>query len=306
MNGRIDDRMEEYERGFREAVLDLKPDGIEGMVFGDIYLDEHKEWVERVCSDIGVRSLEPLWKMEPRRVIEEFARRPGPVSPGAGGPLPELTAREREVLGQIVRGLSSAEIARETQHHASSDPDVAWMMATRALAIRELLTQEARRLKRTHSGAALVVTGCYAELEPDQATALGVDMVVGNRDKDRIVELVRNLDPTRLVNNASGWTDAGAGHVADVHEVAALAAVLEHPRRNAVLEAGAEDRGIGRRREPPVRAAFSLGVSGMLVRRGRSTPSAEGVDSLGRPGRNQRLPRKRSGLSVNLASAGSL
>jgi threonylcarbamoyladenosine tRNA methylthiotransferase MtaB len=50
--------------------------------------------------------------------------------------------------------------------------------------------QEARRLKRTHSGAALVVTGCYAELEPDQAAALGVDMVVGNRDKECIVELV--------------------------------------------------------------------------------------------------------------------
>ncbi len=42
--------------------------------------------------------------------------------------------------------ISSAEIARETQHHASTDPDVAWMMATRALAIRELLHQEARRL----------------------------------------------------------------------------------------------------------------------------------------------------------------
>jgi len=50
--------------------------------------------------------------------------------------------------------------------------------------------QEARRLKRAHSDAALVVTGCYAELEPDQAAALGVDMVVGNRDKERIVELV--------------------------------------------------------------------------------------------------------------------
>jgi threonylcarbamoyladenosine tRNA methylthiotransferase MtaB len=50
--------------------------------------------------------------------------------------------------------------------------------------------QETRRLKRTYSGAALVVTGCYAELEPDQVAALGVDMVVGNRDKERIVELV--------------------------------------------------------------------------------------------------------------------
>lgn len=42
--------------------------------------------------------------------------------------------------------ISSADIARETQHHASADPDEAWTMAARALAIRELLTQEARRL----------------------------------------------------------------------------------------------------------------------------------------------------------------
>jgi peptidyl-prolyl cis-trans isomerase C len=42
--------------------------------------------------------------------------------------------------------ISSAEIVRETQHHPSADPDEAWEMATRALAIRELLTQEADRL----------------------------------------------------------------------------------------------------------------------------------------------------------------
>lgn len=42
--------------------------------------------------------------------------------------------------------ISSAEVARETQHHRSSDPDVAWVLATRALAIRELLAQEADRL----------------------------------------------------------------------------------------------------------------------------------------------------------------
>lgn len=42
--------------------------------------------------------------------------------------------------------ISNADIARETQHHATSDPDEAWLLATRALAIRELLAQEADRL----------------------------------------------------------------------------------------------------------------------------------------------------------------
>jgi peptidyl-prolyl cis-trans isomerase C len=42
--------------------------------------------------------------------------------------------------------IASADIIRETQHHPSADPDEAWMLAARALAIRELLSQEAERL----------------------------------------------------------------------------------------------------------------------------------------------------------------
>lgn len=42
--------------------------------------------------------------------------------------------------------ISNADIAREAQHHASPDPDESWALAVRALAIRELLFQEARRL----------------------------------------------------------------------------------------------------------------------------------------------------------------
>ncbi len=37
-------------------------------------------------------------------------------------------------------------IAREIQHHPAADPETAWQEAARALAIRELLLQEARRL----------------------------------------------------------------------------------------------------------------------------------------------------------------
>ena len=42
--------------------------------------------------------------------------------------------------------IASADISRETQHHQAIDPDEAWMLAARALAIRELLSQEADRL----------------------------------------------------------------------------------------------------------------------------------------------------------------
>jgi len=39
----------------------------------------------------------------------------------------------------------------------------------------------------------------------------------GQWDTERIVNLIKNLDPTRLVNNASGWTDRGLGDVHDIH-----------------------------------------------------------------------------------------
>ncbi|WP_425069612.1 peptidylprolyl isomerase [Reyranella sp.] len=42
--------------------------------------------------------------------------------------------------------IPSAAIAREAQHHQAADPDQAWMLAAQALAVRELLSQEAERL----------------------------------------------------------------------------------------------------------------------------------------------------------------
>jgi threonylcarbamoyladenosine tRNA methylthiotransferase MtaB len=51
--------------------------------------------------------------------------------------------------------------------------------------------QLVRQLKRSNPDAAIVVTGCYAQLEPEQTAALGVDLLVRNQDKDRLAELVR-------------------------------------------------------------------------------------------------------------------
>jgi len=62
--------MKEYEREFKEAVSGFKD--IDSMVFGDIYLDEHKDWVERVCKDLGIMPIESLWGKDPFDVAEEF------------------------------------------------------------------------------------------------------------------------------------------------------------------------------------------------------------------------------------------
>ena len=61
-----------YEQRFKQAVSLLKGKGVEGMVFGDIYLQEHRDWVERVCAELGIAPLLPLWGMAPEDVLGEF------------------------------------------------------------------------------------------------------------------------------------------------------------------------------------------------------------------------------------------
>jgi diphthine-ammonia ligase len=61
-----------YEQEFKAGVRSLLPNDIKGMVFGDIYLDEHKEWVERVCAELGIEAVEPLWNKGTEEVLTEF------------------------------------------------------------------------------------------------------------------------------------------------------------------------------------------------------------------------------------------
>jgi threonylcarbamoyladenosine tRNA methylthiotransferase MtaB len=48
--------------------------------------------------------------------------------------------------------------------------------------------QRIRRLRRDNPQAKVIVTGCYAELEPQKIAKLGVDLVVSNDDKDRLLD----------------------------------------------------------------------------------------------------------------------
>jgi diphthine-ammonia ligase len=63
---------DEYEREFTETLKDLKRKGIQGAVFGDIYLDGHREWVERMCGKCDITAYEPLWGMDPEQIFKDF------------------------------------------------------------------------------------------------------------------------------------------------------------------------------------------------------------------------------------------
>jgi uncharacterized protein (TIGR00290 family) len=64
--------MEKYEDEFKAAVSEFKLKGTDAMVFGDIYLEEHKNWISRVCNDLNIASVQPLWNSSPLHLMEEF------------------------------------------------------------------------------------------------------------------------------------------------------------------------------------------------------------------------------------------
>ncbi|WP_287583522.1 diphthine--ammonia ligase [Candidatus Borrarchaeum sp.] len=64
-----------YEDEFKRVIRDLKNRGIEGGVFGDLDFQENRDWVEKVCSEVGLQVYEPLWKQKYEIVLAEFMDR---------------------------------------------------------------------------------------------------------------------------------------------------------------------------------------------------------------------------------------
>jgi len=64
-----------YEREFKNAMRELKQRGIEGAVFGDIQdipPPLHEGWVDRVCSELEIKPVKPLWGRDPKQILSEF------------------------------------------------------------------------------------------------------------------------------------------------------------------------------------------------------------------------------------------
>ncbi|MCJ7606615.1 MAG: diphthine--ammonia ligase [Thermoplasmata archaeon] len=62
----------DYEENFLTVLEEFRKDGIEAGVFGDIDLEEHREWTERVCASAHMKAFSPLWQLRRRDILEEF------------------------------------------------------------------------------------------------------------------------------------------------------------------------------------------------------------------------------------------
>ncbi len=63
---------QEYEKNFKNVIHKLKKQGVDYGIFGDIYLKEHRAWIERVCSAIDIEPVFPLWDNDTVELLKEF------------------------------------------------------------------------------------------------------------------------------------------------------------------------------------------------------------------------------------------
>jgi uncharacterized protein (TIGR00290 family) len=61
-----------YEASLKKIIKQLKSKGITTGVFGDIYLEEHKTWIERVCAEMKIEAIFPLWGNNTSKLLKEF------------------------------------------------------------------------------------------------------------------------------------------------------------------------------------------------------------------------------------------
>src|SRR5229473_1280728 len=120
-------------------------------------------------------------------------------------PLPETTTFAVATLGCKVNQADSEAIGEQMNAAGFMQRDfneVADIYIVNTCTVTHLGDRSSRQLisqaRRRHPSALLVVTGCYAELNPQAVAALpGVDLVIGNQGKESLVEVIRERRKAR-------------------------------------------------------------------------------------------------------------
>lgn len=63
-----------YSNNFEEVLRNIFIENCaKKVIFGDIYLEYHRNWLERVCNELGIEAIFPLWGKDTRILAEEIA-----------------------------------------------------------------------------------------------------------------------------------------------------------------------------------------------------------------------------------------
>ena len=66
---------EEYEEQMETAFLKAKSEGIDNVIFGDIFLEDLRAYRERNLAKVGMKGIFPLWKMDTTTLLNDFISR---------------------------------------------------------------------------------------------------------------------------------------------------------------------------------------------------------------------------------------
>lgn len=62
----------DYEKVFIETLRELKKQGCDYGIFGDIDLQPHRDWEEKVCAAADIEAVLPLWNEKRLDLVDEF------------------------------------------------------------------------------------------------------------------------------------------------------------------------------------------------------------------------------------------
>ncbi len=65
---------EEYEKQMEAALLKAKVEGIEHVIFGDIFLEDLRQYRENNLAKVEMQGIFPLWKMDTTYLINDFIK----------------------------------------------------------------------------------------------------------------------------------------------------------------------------------------------------------------------------------------
>ena len=63
---------QDYEKVFVETLRELKTQGCDYGIFGDIDLQAHRDWEETVCATAEIEAVLPLWGENRLKLVHEF------------------------------------------------------------------------------------------------------------------------------------------------------------------------------------------------------------------------------------------